>query len=206
MIKTESSKIVKESELSYFYTTFPSSFFSFFFIPFSTILKFSLLLHISIVFPPPPPPPPHFYCFPSTTTSSSSSSSFSSSSFLLFPLEKAEEAKIRPKRPNSDVMAWFWPLWPFRGKTIEMSRRRRRRRRWWWWWWWREKNRNLVVVEGKQKKRGGGGKIINCGEGNKKQGEKWGGKRSVKKRWLASFDYFNRFRLNHWVFYTFCNY
>ena len=107
MIKTESIKIVKERELSFFYTTFPSSFFSFFFIPFSTILLSSLLLHISVVFPPPPPPPPpsHFYCFPSSS---------SSSSFLLFSLEKAKEAKIRPKRPNSNVMAWFWPLWLWR--------------------------------------------------------------------------------------------
>ena len=37
----------------------------------------------------------------------------------------------------------FWPLWPFRGKTIEMRRRRRRRR---------ENNRNEEVEEeeGKQ--------------------------------------------------------
>ena len=57
MIKTESIKIVKESELSFFYTTFPSSFFPFF-IPFSTILLFSLL----------PAPPPHSIVFyPSPT-------------------------------------------------------------------------------------------------------------------------------------------
>ena len=70
--------------------------------------------NISIVFPPPPPPPPppHCYCFP----------------------QKAKEAKIRPKRPNS------------RRETIKMWWR-------WWWWWWRENNRNVVVVvvvEGKQ--------------------------------------------------------
>ena len=46
--------------------------------------------------------------------------------FLLFCLEKAKEAKIRPIRPNSNVIVRFWPLWPFRGKTIEMRRRRRR--------------------------------------------------------------------------------
>ena len=61
-------------------------------IPSFTILSFSLLLLISIVFLP---PPPHFYCFPSST-----------SSFLLFLLEKAKEAKIRPIRPNSNVMVW----------------------------------------------------------------------------------------------------
>ena len=109
MINTESIKIVKERELSFFFTLrFPPHFFLFFFIPFSTILLSSLLLHISIVFPPPPPPPPppsHFYCFPSSS---------SSSSFLLFSLEKAKEAKIRPKRPNSNVMAWFCPLWLWR--------------------------------------------------------------------------------------------
>ena len=42
---------------------FPSSIF---FIPFSTILLFSLLNVFCS--PSPPPPPPHFYCFPSTTT------------------------------------------------------------------------------------------------------------------------------------------
>ena len=98
----------------------------------------------------PPPPPPHFYCFPS-----SCSSSFLSFSLLLLLLisiaflRKAKEAKIRPKRPNWNVLAyidptstlhrphidpkstWFWPLWPFlkeeEGKRIEMRRKRRRR-------------------------------------------------------------------------------
>ena len=46
MIKTESIKIVKESELSFFDTTFPSSIFFFFY----------SLLHNLIIFPPPPPP------------------------------------------------------------------------------------------------------------------------------------------------------
>ena len=130
MINTESIKIVKERELSFFFTIrFPPHFFLFFFLfpspqfyylpSSSTFLLFSLHHHhhhhhISIVFPPPPPPPPppplppppsHFYCFPSSS---------SSSSFLLFSLEKAKEAKIRPKRPNSNVMAWFWPLWLWR--------------------------------------------------------------------------------------------
>ena len=83
----------------------------------ATFLLFSLHYHhrhISTVFPP--PPPPHFYCFPS-------------SSFLLFLHHhhhlhllisivfprKDQKAKIRPIRPNSNVMVWFWP---FRGKTI----------------------------------------------------------------------------------------
>ena len=59
--------------------------------------------------------------------------------FLLVSLEKAKEAKIRPIRPNSNVIVRLWPLWPFRGKTIEMRRRRRRRRR--------ENNRNEEVEE-----------------------------------------------------------
>ena len=49
----KSIKIVKESKLSFFFTT---------------ILIFSLIFN---VFPPPPPPPPHFYCFPSSSSSSS---------------------------------------------------------------------------------------------------------------------------------------
>ena len=105
----------------------------------TTFLLFSLhhhhRHHISIVFPP-PPPPPHFYCFPSTTTTTTTT-------FLLFSLhhhhhrhhisivfpQKAKEAKIRPKRPNS------------RRETIKMWWRW-----WWWWWWWRENNRNVVAV------------------------------------------------------------
>ena len=116
MIKTESIKIVKERELSFFLHYVSLLIFFFFFIPFSTILLSSLLLHISVVFPPPPPPPPpsHFYCFPSSS---------SSSSFLLFSLEKAKEAKIRPKRPNSNVMAWFWPLWLWRWLPQRLSKR-----------------------------------------------------------------------------------
>ena len=54
MIKTESIKIVKENELSFFYTTFPSSFFSF----------FHSLLHNFIIFPPPPPHSIVFYPSP----------------------------------------------------------------------------------------------------------------------------------------------
>ena len=50
----------------------------------SFLLFFLLPLFISIIFPP---PPPHFYYFPSSSTSFS---------FLLFSLEKAREAKIRP--------------------------------------------------------------------------------------------------------------
>ena len=49
---------------------------------------------------------PHITIFPSTTTfllfSSSSFPSTSSSSFLLFSLEKAKEAKIKPRRPHSN--------------------------------------------------------------------------------------------------------
>ena len=109
-----------------------------FFIPFSTILLFSLLnvfiplLHNFYYFPssmffysspPPLPPPPHFYCFPS-----------SSSSFLLFSLLllhhhhhhhlllisivfpwKDQKSNIRPLRPNSNVIVWFWP---FSSKTL----------------------------------------------------------------------------------------
>ena len=54
-----------------------------------------------------------------------------------FSLEKAKEAKIRPIRTNSNVMALFWPLWPVRERTIERRRRR-------------ENNQNEVVEEGKQ--------------------------------------------------------
>ena len=77
---------------------------------------------------------------------------FSSSAFLLFSLEKIKEAKITPKRRNPNVMAWFWPLWPFsrenKRNEEEGKRRRRRRetkemRRW---WWWRKNNRNVVAV------------------------------------------------------------
>ena len=136
MIKTESIKIVKERELSFFLKLrFPPHFFLFLLFPSpqfyylpssSTFLLFSLhhhhhhhhRPHISIVFPPQPPPPPpppsHFYFF---------TSSSSSSSFLLFSLEKAKEAKIRPKRPNSNVMAWFWPLWLWRWLPHRLSKR-----------------------------------------------------------------------------------
>ena len=67
MINTESIKIVKERELSFFFTLrFPPHFFLFFFYS---------LLHNFIIFPP----PPHFYCFPSTTTTTTTT-------FLLFSL------------------------------------------------------------------------------------------------------------------------
>ena len=116
-----------------------------FFMPFSTILLFSLL---NVFYSTPPPTLPHFYCFSSSSSSSFSSSSFSlfsllllhlifivfppppphlycfpsstsSSSFILFSLlllhhllliyivfpRKGQKAKIRPIRPNSNVMA-----------------------------------------------------------------------------------------------------
>ena len=58
MIKTESIKIVKERELSFFLHYVSLLIFFFFFYS---------LLHNFIIFPP---PPPHFYCFPSSSSSS----------------------------------------------------------------------------------------------------------------------------------------
>ena len=102
MIKTESIKIVKERELSFFFLHYVSLliFFFFFLFPFpqfyylpssSTFLLFSLhhhhhlllLLLIFIVFPP-PPLPPHFCCFPSK----------------------------RPKRPKSGLKGQTQMWWP----------------------------------------------------------------------------------------------
>ena len=59
--------------------------------------------HICTVFPP-PPTPPYFYCFPSTTTTTFLLFSFHHHHHrhisIVFP-QKAKEAKIRPKRPNT---------------------------------------------------------------------------------------------------------
>ena len=167
MIKTESIKIVKERELSFFlhYVSLLNFFF------------FYSLLHNFIIFPP---PPPHFYCFPS-----SSSSSFYC--FLSFTHSFHFSFSTRfYKRLPTAIFSSFWNNVSWRknnersGWRIENNRMRRRRRR-------RRRRENKKIVEKRKKKN-------------------WGGKGSVKKRQLAFFDYFNRFRLNHWAFYTVCNY
>ena len=84
MIKTESIKIVKEGELSFFLNYVSLLIFFFFFIPFSTILLSSLLLLLIFIVLPPPPLPPHFCCFPSK----------------------------RPKRPKSGLKGQTQMWWP----------------------------------------------------------------------------------------------
>ena len=109
--------------------------------------------HISTVFAP-PPPPPYFYCFPSTTTTTFLLFSFHHHHHhrhisIVFP-QKAKEAKLRPKRPNSrreTIEMWRWRWWCGK-KTIEMWRWRwwcgkKTIEMWWWWWWCRENNRNV---------------------------------------------------------------
>ena len=136
---------------------------------FSSFVLFSLLLHISIVFPPRhnnhhlhisiafPPPPPQPKTITSPLLSSSTTTTFlllfflhlhntTTSTFLLFSLLHHHHhpyhmyfAFVWPKRLNSNNLSGRKIV---RGvKTIEMWRG------WWWCWWWRRKNnRNVVVV------------------------------------------------------------
>ena len=100
-------------------------------------------LHISTVFAP-PPPPPYFYCFPSTTTTTFLLFSFHHHHHhrhisIVFP-QKAKEAKIRPKRPNSRRgnnrnVAVAVVVWKENNRNVAVTVVV-----------WKENNRNVVVV------------------------------------------------------------